>query len=367
MLYRGNPIMSYQRALQAVSGLKTDRTPLMAAIDHPEYLRRLTGVDPLADPTGAFLEACRVWDVDFLFGGPPERSVVFQDESQKIVGQGDRLTEWGLTGSHWIEHPEFKTHEDVLRFDPKKHDLHTVYHFLHAGTSVAQLVDEFGNKHRKNQDLLGSQALVSGGFGTTLFQWFVALFGWELFLETAALYPERFEDVIRRFVEMSRLYTEAWAQTDIITFVSHDDLAMTRGPVFHPNWYRQYLFPWYPVIWEPLKAAGKRVIFVSDGAYSPLVDDLAKAGADGFYMESLVDLGMMAAKFPDKILVGNTDPRVITFGTPAEVEAEVARCFQQAGHLPGYIFHPSGDLPHNIPFENMDALISGYRKYATRV
>ena len=359
--------MSYQRAYNAIFGRPTDRTPLMAAIDHPAYLRHLTGQDPFQDPTGAFLEACRIWDVDFLFGGPPEKAETFAGESQKQVGAQDRLTEWGMTGSHWIDHPEFTTHEDVLRFEPKKHDLHTVYHYLRAGTTVAQLADEFGKSHRKSQELLAQQALVSGGFGTTLFQWFVALFGWNLFLETAALYPERFGDVILRFVEMSRLYTEAWAQTDIVTFVSHDDLAMTRGTVFHPNWYRKYIFPWYPVIWEPLKAAGKKILFVSDGAYGALVDDLAAAGADGFYMESLVDLEMMAGKFPDKILIGNTDPRIITFGTPAEIDAEVDRCFSQAGNLPGYIFHPSGDLPHNIPQENMDALIAAYRRRATHL
>jgi hypothetical protein len=356
--------MSKQRALDAIFGRRTDRTPLMAAIDHPAYLRRLTGMDPFRDPRGAFIVACQLWDVDFLFGGPPEKTVEFSDESQMVVGKNDHLTEWGLTGSHWIEHPEFQTHEDVLNFDPKLHDLHTVYDFLKAGTRVPELVERFSRSHQKAQDALGEQTLVSGGFGTILFQWFVALFGWDLFLETAALYPQRFRDVIARFVEMSLLYTQAWAQTDIVTFTSHDDLAMTRGTVFHPDWYREYIFPWYPVIWEPLKAAGKKIIFVSDGAYGLLVDDLAAAGADGFYMESLVDLGMMAEKFPEKILIGNTDPRVITFGTPEQVEAEVARCFRQAGHLPGYIFHPSGDLPHNIPLENMQALISGFRKYA---
>ncbi len=359
--------MSYQRAFDAIHGKMTDRTPLMAMIEHPGYLRRLTGIDPYRDPQGAFLEACRLWDVDFLFGIPEKPLEVFSGKSQKTLDGQTRVTEWGMVGSQWIEHPEFKTCADVLNFVPKEHDLYTVYGFLKAGTTVAQLVDELGATHSRSQGLLGQQALVCGGFGTTLFQWFVAMFGWELFLETAKLYPQEFKSVISRFVEMSCLYTEAWAQTDIVTFTSHDDLAMTRGPIFHPDWYRENIFPWYPVIWQPLKAAGKKVIFVSDGAYGPLVSDLVAAGADGFYMEALVNLENMATRYPDKILVGNTDPRIITFGNPAEVEAEVGRCFRQAGHLPGYIFHPSGDLPHNIPMENLDALIGAYRKYAPHV
>jgi hypothetical protein len=99
----------------------------MAAIDHPEYLRQLTGIDPIQDARGAFLEACHRWDVDFLFGGPPDRVEVFTGETHKALDERTRVTEWGISGSRWIEQTEFKTHEDVLIFEPEKHDLYTVY------------------------------------------------------------------------------------------------------------------------------------------------------------------------------------------------------------------------------------------------
>lgn len=360
--------MSYQRAFEAIHGRFSDRVPLMASFDHPAYLKKLTGIDPLVDARSAFIEATRLWDVDFLFSGPPDKAgeTDFSKRSSKQVDGQTKVTEWGISGSRWMEPGNFKTAQDVLSFEPRKHDLRTVYHSLKMGTTVEQLADEFGRRHQASQEALGKQTLVCGGFGTTLFQWFIVVFGWELFLETAALHEDQFRDVIKRFVEMSRLYTEAWAKTDIVVFTSHDDLAMTRGPVFNPDWYRRNIFPYYSYIWEPLKAAGKKVIFVSDGAYGVLADDIAAAGADGFYMESLVDIGEMARKFPGKILVGNTDPRVITFGTPDAVRQEVARCFRQAGQVPGYIFHPSGDLPQNIPMENLDALIDAYRSHAPR-
>jgi hypothetical protein len=65
----------------------------MAAIDHPEYLWQLTGIDPIQDAGGAFLEASHRWNVDFLFGRPPERVEVFTGETQKAVDGRTKVTE----------------------------------------------------------------------------------------------------------------------------------------------------------------------------------------------------------------------------------------------------------------------------------
>ena len=68
--------MSYRRAYEALHGRFTDRVPWMTFVDKPSYLRKLTGIDPYKDPRGAFIEAARLWDVDLLFGGPPDNAVL---------------------------------------------------------------------------------------------------------------------------------------------------------------------------------------------------------------------------------------------------------------------------------------------------
>ena len=70
--------------------------------------------------------------------------------------------------------------------------------------------------------------------------------------------------------------------------LSHDDLASYNGPVMSPEWLREHILRWYRKIWEPIKRKGIKVIFVSDGDYSLLIDDLAKLGADGFMIDHTI-------------------------------------------------------------------------------
>ncbi|KKL15669.1 hypothetical protein LCGC14_2503280, partial [marine sediment metagenome] len=66
--------------------------------------------------------------------------------------------------------------------------------------------------------------------------------GWEGFMTTAALDPQRFE---RHFwvprAEISRKHAEALCRTDEEVVFVHDDLTMTTGPVFAPEFYERYI------------------------------------------------------------------------------------------------------------------------------
>jgi uroporphyrinogen-III decarboxylase len=135
---------------------------------------------------------------------------------------------------------------------------------------------------------------------------------------------------------------------------------MTRGTVFHPDWYRQNIIPWYREIWAPLKRAGIKVIMVSDGNYSALVDDIFDAGADGCFSEPLVDLGMLATRHSDKILFSGADTRILTNGTPADVAADVRNKMALGHPAPGHCFMAAGGTPQNCPTENVDALFAEF-------
>ncbi|MFB0517244.1 MAG: uroporphyrinogen decarboxylase family protein, partial [Candidatus Neomarinimicrobiota bacterium] len=160
---------------------------------------------------------------------------------------------------------------------------------------------------------------------------------------------------------------EAWSQVDIEVFISHDDLAMTKGPIFRPDWFREHIFPHYPQIWKPLKDKGIKVIFCSDGNYGPLIDDIAAAGADGFIIEPSVDLQTVVGKYGGrKAIIGNVDTKVLTFEGEKEIEAEVRRCVSTAGHHPGFFINAVGGIPHNIPLKNVEAYFAACRKYRSR-
>ena len=96
-------------------------------------------------------------------------------------------------------------------------------------------------------------------------------------------------------------------------------------------------------------------MFRSDGDYSLLLDDILNCGADGFMIEPMIDLEPLAKKYGDeKFIVGNVNSTILSFGSPAEVEAEVQRCVNAAGKYPGYFLCATGSITNSMPMENID-------------
>ena len=359
--------MSRTRAQRLFQGKSLDKMPFyLGGLDHPAHTTQVTGIDAYAHPGDAFLEYCRRLDIDIITG-VPGGSAQFAPGEVREQESGWVSAEWGIGATVWHNPSGFAGAEDVLQYRPLEHDdLHTVYGHNRHQRSLAEMTEEFGEGHRKTQARVGDVALVPAFFGTTLFQYGLALFGWEAFLETAGLYPKEYGQLLEQFAQISIKVATAWADTDIETFFSHDDLAMTRGPVFHPDWYREYIIPWYREIWAPLKRRGIKVIFVSDGDYSPLVDDIMAAGADGCFSEPLVDIPSVVAKHgANKILIGGGDTRLITTGTPAEVAEDVRAKMAIAKQAPHYCFMAAGGTPQNCPLENVEAFFRTFRELRT--
>jgi len=351
--------LSYQRALKAINLEKNDRVPSLEVLDHPEFIARLIGYNPYLDPTQALIDAYRKLDMDMIISLPSRSSPLKIGETQ-VTDFGSRLEAgWGLTATGvQIQYP-FESVEEILNFDPLK-----------EGMEAANL---WALEHSTLMDrgywqsLLKDYTMVAGWYYNSLFMWSVMLFGWEMFMTAAALYPERFKLLIDKFALISIYHMGKWAITDVPVMICHDDLASSIGPTFNPQWYRQYIFPWYPKIWAPIKKTGRKVIFCSDGDITLLLDDLVKSGVDGFMIEPITDLKYLARTYgKEKIIIGGIDTRVLTFGTPEKVRGEVEKITDLMGECPGYFYMAAGSLPGNIPVENLEAYFAACKKYGCR-
>jgi len=93
---------------------------------------------------------------------------------------------------------------------------------------------------------------------------------------------------------------------------------------------------------------------VSDGDYTPMLDDLAALGFDGFLINDNMDLGAIARRLgEDHFLIGNVRTSVLTLGSPENVVAEVERCLEEGRPCAGHFIKATRDLPHNIPLDNI--------------
>ena len=347
--------MSYQRALKAIHLEPTDQAAHQETLDHPQFMQEVIGYDPWSNPQQAFIDTYKALDIDWMFGVPKHAIRFAPGESSRAGQNGVRYTEWGLTGSSWREQYPVHTVEDVLTYDPCA---------LNSPKDIQNAI----SSRRADQVLMGDSTLVSGLYYTTLFQWPIMTFGWELFLTAAAAEPERFQRVLADFAKVSRYNLSAIAAENFDLVFLHDDIAMERGLVFHPKWYRKRLFPLYEELLEPLmKDKRARVAFVSDGDYTELLDDLVAVGFDGFIINANMDLAAIARRIGrDHFLVGNVSTAILTFGKPEDVVREVKRCLDNARPCAGHIMKATADLPHNIPLDNIRTYFSASRDLSRR-
>jgi len=199
------------------------------------------------------------------------------------------------------------------------------------------------------------EQLTTGGYYKTIVSGAIAAFGWDMLL-LAAADPVKMEKVFDGFFRRTLFFMQAWAKTGAEVIIQHDDFVWTAGPFMSPDIYRKIIIPRYAELWKPLHAAGKKVLFCSDGNFMEFAPDIANAGADGFIFEPCNDFGFMADNFgQSKCLVGSfVDCRDLTFGKRDVVRQCIDRTFASLAHCKGAIVAVGNHLPPNIPGEMLD-------------
>jgi len=173
-------------------------------------------------------------------------------------------------------------------------------------------------------------------------------FGWEPFLTASALDPGKFGKILDRFGEASLAVIKGWTEIEGTELINiHDDIAGTRGVILSPDWYGEYVFPWYKRMFDAIHEKGRKALYVSDGNYMPVLDDILEAGADGLYIESTsMDPGeFMHRAGKDKLFLLKSDSRNMDFGTPDSIYEEVKKLSELHQEFPGMMMYRGGGNP----------------------
>ncbi len=336
--------MSYERGRQALFLDMPDTIPHTEYVDHWGLVRHFTGLDP-SDPgqrDEAFRRFYRLVDYDLVWNtndGP----VPWQERGRTTdMGHCEYVED---ASDYRLPVPSpFATVEDVLRFDAVAE---------YGLPDFAELVAYYEALYQSGQ-AANPTLVFPGGYYKTLVSGCIQTFGWEMLLLGAGYDSRAFDRVLESFYQLSLHHFRAWARTSIEAFICHDDMVWTQGAIFHPEWYRERVFPRYAKLWSVLKEAGKRVLFCSDGNFTQFVDDLARAGADGFIFEPVTSLETVVERYgKTHVIIGNADCRILAHGSPDEIRAEVARCATLGRDCPGYFFAVGNHIPYNVPLENV--------------
>ena len=351
--------MSLQDGLAALNLEMSDRVPRTeySADKHWELINAVLGtnVTPNSSPeeqfkaTRAFREAWNydfVWSVDVGGGdlGDVRTRMGHANFQAGNVDFDDRI------GSY------FKSVEEVLAFDPMD---------KLPAASHADLVKRF-NQAYANKCNISPNAVNTVGTYITAISGFIDLFGWDYFLEALGEDDERLGKVMERYSQWMQRFYNAMADSDAPFILIHDDIVWTSGPFMSPEWYRKYVFPCYKKYVSPLKEAGKKILYCSDGDYSMFIDDIAPH-VDGFIMEPMTDMKYIAEKYgKTHSFIGNADTRILLTGTKEDIKNEVKRCMDIGKKCPGFIMAVGNHIPANTPVENALWYNECYEKMSKR-
>jgi len=239
----------------------------------------------------------------------------------------------------------FRTEEDVWSFDAVKE---------YGLPDFDELV-RYYEKRWQNARSRCPHQLTTGGYYRTIMSGAIAAFGWDMLLAAAADLV-KFEQVLDGFFRRTLFHMQAWAQTSAPVLIQHDDFVWTSGPFLAPEFYRAAIIPRYAELWKLVHAAGKKLLFCSDGDFRQFAADVVAAGADGLIFEPVNDFGWMVEQFGQTTcLVGSyVDCRDLTFGNWDKVQRDVDRTFAKLQDCRGAIFAVGNHLPPNIPEPMME-------------
>ena len=288
------------------------------------------------------------WDFDFLFGvhdGPVDWS---KQGRCTDMGHADYAADGSDRRAAQV--CPFTDVEEVYAFDPVRE---------YGLPGHRELVRFYEDWYQKSQAAQPEQVLT-GGYYKTVVSGMIQSFGWEMLL-LAAADMNRFSRVIERFGQYTRHYALAWAETSIEVYLQHDDMVWTEGEFLHPRVYREVIFPLYRQMWEPIKKAGKKVLFCSDGTFDMFMGDLAACGADGFIFEPTNNLDWVVEHFGrTHCIVGSkVDCRTMAFGTWEQVKAEADATLALARKCAGFIWAVGNHIPANVS----DKMCTRYMDY----
>ena len=239
----------------------------------------------------------------------------------------------------------FKTMEEVWAFDAVTE--YGLPGFDEQVEAYQKVIDDARTNDTKQ--------LTTGGYYDTMVSGSLRSFGWDMLLMGCSDLAQM-EKVFDSFFRRTKFFMDAWAKTDVEVIIQHDDFVWTAGPFLSPDFYRKCFIRHYEELWKPLKAAGKKVLFCSDGDFTKFAGDVINAGADGLIFEPCMDYSWMVDEFgKDVCLVGSAvDCRDLTFEKWDKVKSDIDLTFEKLQDCKGGIVAVGNHLPANIPTHMLD-------------
>lgn len=332
------------RILMSLNFQEGDRVPIWDYIDNYGIYKHFAGDEK--DHASGMVKVYHGLGIDLCrgFGGSFAPSDEGETDANSIV----------LGRTRWKTKYPIESLEDLKTYEP--HEI------------TQEQIDGWVAHEKQMQELFAPYTMYVAGGGCG-FHATYDLMGLELF--SIAIYYARddIERIMWRLNDNGVQLARAAAEHNLcpIYFIG-DDVAYKRAIMFPPDFMRETFIECLRRTIEPLKNAGIKIIFHSDGYLMPIMDDMIGAGIDGLNpIEPLagMDIGYLKRRYgKNLVLVGNVDcSQVLPLGTKEEVIEATKDCIREASPGGGHFIGSSSEIVPATPVENILAFYEAVHEY----
>ena len=176
--------------------------------------------------------------------------------------------------------------------------------------------------------------------------------------------------ILNTLKEMWTHYMEEVGEYVQLAYVT-DDYGSQSSLLISPRMFRQLIKPRVKELNDHIKSlADVKIMFHSDGAVLPLVEDFVDMNIDILNpvqtsVSGLEDTYALKESFGDRLgFHGAIDvQQMLPNATIKELELEIARRIHDLGRNGGYILAPCHNIGHDIPPQNVVTLFEKAREY----
>ncbi len=223
---------------------------------------------------------------------------------------------------------------------------------------------KYTNKYKNEYFIIGDLEL-------TMFEMSWHHVGLEKFMVDMAMKEEYIFALIDKVMAFSIGIAKKLVEVGVDAIWFGDDFGAQNNMMISPRMWRKIFKPRYAEMWQEVKAINPELIIAyhTDGAVSPILNDLADIGLNvfnpvqpnvpGHDPQELKDLVGDRLSFWGAIDQQYLLPR----GTPEAIEADVAEKIRVLGNGGGYMCSPAHIVQADVSMDNLEAFIAAVKKH----
>lgn len=212
---------------------------------------------------------------------------------------------------------------------------------------------------------------IIGDMELTMFDMMQQLVGLEKLLVDMAQGTPYIETLIDKCKDFALAVGKQLVAMGVDGIWAGDDFGAQNGMLISPRMWRRYFKERYRQVYAGLKAVNPNVIIMQhcDGAVAPILGDWIEVGLEVFNPVQPNVPGHepedLKSKFGDRLSFwGAIDQqKLLPFGTPAEIEADVKARIEVLGRGGGYMVAPAHIIQGDTSMENVEAFIAAVKKH----